>query len=836
MTIAALSKTGLKTAILEAMYNEILSNSNTYYYFLGQTLKWPEEDSDVITEPLNSAAYETQTRNEIIYLKKITSSDISFVVKRYNWSPNKVFDQYDDRLGEYITHLGCIVRAGEGNFNNKITTLTSFDRSKIPVGSLVVGTGVAIGARVISVDDDEITVSEPNVSNFDGSLKFVNVSYSGATSLEDAQFYCVTTDLSVYKCIYNNNNAPSTIKPYGNTFELLKTSDGYVWKYMYTIPTASVNRFMSIDDIPITTALTNQYYSRGAISSVTALSHGSGYTGTVSLTVRGNGHLKDNVYRVTSVTVQTPGSGYEENNPPNITFSDPVDDVISFTPLTYYNLGQYIKTDDSALIYEVMVAGTTGNFTPTHTSSDLISNGSTVLKFVGKTLTGNAVVTDDGVVDIQLDGLIGYINVSNQGSGYDAENPPVVSFASGNAVAVAEVAGGKVVRIRVTDRGSNYTGSTTVSIEPPPGFPETGERASANVEIYYGWGYSIVPTVTIDNPLNGNTATVIVNAISTTAILNPIVDNGQVIGAIVGESGVGYTTASIEVDALFGSGAVLVPNLSFGDLNTRQANIELMAIPGTVDSIAIINPGLNYTSGSATITIEGDGVGCTIDQSDITISNGAITQIKVTNPGMGYSYANVIISGSGNETPAYARAIISPTYGHGKNAVRELFARNISLSTSVGLDFNQGVKVDNDYRQIGIIKNPYKYGTTERYSALSGSTCYNITGAFNLNYLRNDMILWSGAGTGNSFRVVAIPEESTLPLSILVISLGASTLSPGSRLFYQNDSNDWEGVTLENVIKPNIDKYSGELMLIDNRAAFQPTNSQTVSIKTAIRL
>jgi hypothetical protein len=60
--------------------------------------------------------------------------------------------------------------------------------------------------------------------------------YDDTVDLTDKKFYVLNSEYNVYKCIHNNNQLssvePSGIKVDGN----ITTSDGYVWKYMYTIP------------------------------------------------------------------------------------------------------------------------------------------------------------------------------------------------------------------------------------------------------------------------------------------------------------------------------------------------------------------------------------------------------------------------------------------------------------------------------------------------------------------------------------------------------------------------------------------------------------------------
>lgn len=49
-------------------------------------------------------------------------------------------------------------------------------------------------------------------------------------------FYVLVDEERVYKCIDNNYGAPSTIAPTHTDTDIKKLSDGYRWKYMYSIP------------------------------------------------------------------------------------------------------------------------------------------------------------------------------------------------------------------------------------------------------------------------------------------------------------------------------------------------------------------------------------------------------------------------------------------------------------------------------------------------------------------------------------------------------------------------------------------------------------------------
>ena len=66
------------------------------------------------------------------------------------------------------------------------------------------------------------------------------------------QFYVVTDSMEVYKVIDNNNGSASTIKPTLTTQSgTFMTSDGYIWKYMYTVDTNSNTLFTTTNFIPV---------------------------------------------------------------------------------------------------------------------------------------------------------------------------------------------------------------------------------------------------------------------------------------------------------------------------------------------------------------------------------------------------------------------------------------------------------------------------------------------------------------------------------------------------------------------------------------------------------
>lgn len=83
--------------------------------------------------------------------------------------------------------------------------------------------------------------------------------------LFDKDFYVVVDEGSfyhIYKCLYNNNGQPSTIQPlfahasqesdlFDENDGYYRTSDGYQWKYIFSIDEATFSKFSTINYIPI---------------------------------------------------------------------------------------------------------------------------------------------------------------------------------------------------------------------------------------------------------------------------------------------------------------------------------------------------------------------------------------------------------------------------------------------------------------------------------------------------------------------------------------------------------------------------------------------------------
>lgn len=64
------------------------------------------------------------------------------------------------------------------------------------------------------------------------------------------KFFVMTNEYNIYECISNNGGATSTVQPSGVNLNVIRTEDGYRWKFMYKVP-EDLYRFITDDYIPV---------------------------------------------------------------------------------------------------------------------------------------------------------------------------------------------------------------------------------------------------------------------------------------------------------------------------------------------------------------------------------------------------------------------------------------------------------------------------------------------------------------------------------------------------------------------------------------------------------
>ena len=106
--------------------------------------------------------------------------------------------------------------------------------------------------------------------------------YAHDVDLSTKNFYVITDQNKVFKCI-DNNNTVSTVKPTSTSTSIVEVADGYKWKYMFTLTDSLIRKFAFGDFLPISRdANVVDDATVGAINHLKVVDGGAGYETSVS--------------------------------------------------------------------------------------------------------------------------------------------------------------------------------------------------------------------------------------------------------------------------------------------------------------------------------------------------------------------------------------------------------------------------------------------------------------------------------------------------------------------------------------------------------------------------
>ena len=598
-----------------------------------------------------------------------------------------------------------------------------------------------INLKKITAGDVSLAIPRKNWSTgtiydqFDLNYSSTNPASSGAETLKLSNFYVISSSFQVYKCISNNGGEASTVEPSGNLLDVFTTSDGYQWKFMYTIPLSLRSRFLTDDFMPVTKSVLESFYSDGQINLVTVDSKGSGYTTDPVVNLVANVHF----ITANDGTASVPGA-----NTPNI---------------------KPIINETTGAIEDVIVL------------------------FAGSNIAGGNVLINDS----ESTGSNLFPNVTFSIGSNAAVSQTLISN-SANFIPV--ISGGELKDVIILDPGKNYTS-------------------------------------------NGNTI-ISVSGDGTGAVIKPLInDAGELENAIISEKGQGYTNAVLNVIGS-GTGASLSVSFSTGDLSTSQSIVELSAIDGAIHNYTIVSGGTQYNV-IPTISITGDGTGATATATGDFGSGNSITGITVTNAGSGYTFANVVVTAAAGSpgTDADIQPIFSPPNGHGFDAPTELFADSLMFFSTLSDEKIHNIPINNDFRQFGIIKDIEQSGSKKLFGNVTGTPSFLATfdniddsspTAGGTNPISNDVVLELKSDNTRKFVVIETKNSTT---QMLLTSLNNHTLAI-SDILVSPTGNEFTVSSINS--SPDINKFSGEMLFIDNRTAVTFSDEQLVTFRTILRL
>ena len=274
-----------------------------------------------------------------------------------------------------------------------------------------------------------------------------------------------------------------------------------------------------------------------------------------------------------------------------------------------------------------------------------------------------------------------------------------------------------------------------------------------------------------------------------------------------------------------------------------NATVSTAAVDGAIRQYKVMRGGAGYTPGSYAASVGGDGVlrGGVQATASITVgAGGDVTACAVNVAGTKYTFGTITMpAGAGSPSQdAIITPIIGPSGGHGYNAVDELGGFYIMTNTTIsGTEGSGDFVVDQDFRRVGIVLNPYNYGTVviataSTLNALKSMTFSGTPGSF----LIDETI--SGGTSGAKGIVVAWDSTTKILKYIQTQWTGVSATLPYSEVAFAalevvTSASNATG-TIASLTNPEIDYYSGKGIYVEDRAPISRATDQTENIKLIV--
>ena len=220
----------------------------------------------------------------------------------------EAFDEVSFTSGTSVTDSSGLLNTNMYLFIGKVTSWSDDQTPPTPTDA-VANTHYEnwrdmIAAKKITSSDVSHAIPRKNWTNNTSYFAYTH----NAATLFSQDFYVMTDDYNVYKCLANNDTTSggivgttSTVKPTGTGTSIISTADGYKWKFMYQISAADALKFVTPNYIPVDTVrrangfLANTFDNSPGQNQydveVTAAASGNGAIEVVHMTNRGLQYL-----------------------------------------------------------------------------------------------------------------------------------------------------------------------------------------------------------------------------------------------------------------------------------------------------------------------------------------------------------------------------------------------------------------------------------------------------------------------------------------------------------------------------------------------------------------
>ena len=340
------------------------------------------------------------------------------------------------------------------------------------------------------------------------------------------------------------------------------------------------------------------------------------------------------------------------------------------------------------------------------------------------------------------------------------------------------------------------------------------EGAIHNIKLLTGGaGYTSAPTVAIEGDGSGATATATISG-------------GAVTGITVTNVGSGYTYAKV---TLTGGGATTAA--------TARAIMSPRALGREIGNVTIKAAGATYTNGTANGTIIGDGYGATVS---VTVSGGVVSSVNVVNAGYNYTVADVTLpvadfgSGDGNADLEVTLSAKKGGFGYDPNI--DLNSYYIMVNTTItGAEGNGDFFADNDFRQIVLLKNPLTSNSGGTAFIEGTGKCLPYLGVAALGtWVVGDII--QGSSSNAQAYIVSYDSTNERVYYYQDEATGYKAFTNGETLTATGSGTSSGTISATGASNtPEVDRYTGEMLYLENRVATTRNPSQTEDLKLVIQ-
>ena len=264
----------------------------------------------------------------------------------------------------------------------------------------------------------------------------------------------------------------------------------------------------------------------------------------------------------------------------------------------------------------------------------------------------------------------------------------------------------------------NWTNNTTYDmyqhdVRPPSGLDTTGNPStSGETALWSSTYFFITSEYKVYKVLDNNGGTAYSGAEPSSTSNTPFVQGGYYLKYM-------FTLSVNQIDKFLTTTFIPV---------TTDTTVSNAAVAGNIEVLRVTG-GTGYTNGTYYSPINGDGSNgvakIVVSGSSIqAFSSGSSTNTDIHAAGTGYTYGFVDLSNVysdsalsstttiGSGTNGKVEPIIPPRGGHGKDAIDELGAHFVMVNAKLLQSEGDDITVANDFRQLGIMVDPFNYGTT----------------------------------------------------------------------------------------------------------------------------